>query len=355
MTAHTPIDLADSRPAALSATDTPGKLHPIWIVLPLMLIAALATGLYYWSDQVGEETAALEQAAMAETSRVAALDELTEGEQAEIVIEGASAQERNDQIPLSGLPIENAAAFSAITAASPQYGSAHKCLTQAIYYEAANESVAGKRAVAQVVLNRLRHPAYPASVCGVVYEGVNRPVCQFSFTCDGSLLRKPMARQWNESRQVAAAALAGSTEKSVGTSTHYHADYVVPRWAFTLAKVEKIGRHIFYRFPGRGGKTAAFTSRWTGREAVPSLSVAALTAMLDDEGELDIPVEPEYVEGLTVTPLVSDRHAATDVGGRLDTTREWRLKIPDPVEASSGYRQSLEQQRAAAATPREGE
>src|SRR3546814_8987348 len=91
--------------------------------------------------------------------------------------------------------------FAVISTSSPQYASAHRCLTQAIYYEAANEPLKGKRAVAQVVLNRLRHPAYPNSVCGVVYEGVNDPVCQFSFTCDGSLLRQPMARQWNESRR----------------------------------------------------------------------------------------------------------------------------------------------------------
>src|SRR3546814_6638838 len=144
--------------------------------------------------------------------------------------------------------------FAVISTSSPQYASAHRCLTQAIYYESANEPLKGKRAVAQVVLNRLRHPAYPNSVCGVVYEGVNDPVCQFSFTCDGSLLRQPMARQWNESRRVAAEALAGTVEPSVGSATHYHADYVLPRWAYTLAKIEKIGVHVFYRFPGRAGR-----------------------------------------------------------------------------------------------------
>src|SRR6476660_5886742 len=62
-----------------------------------------------------------------------------------------------------------------------------QCLTQAIYYEARNQSDDGERAVAQVVLNRVRHPAFPNTVCGVVYQGAVRPGggCQFTFTCDG--------------------------------------------------------------------------------------------------------------------------------------------------------------------------
>ena len=67
------------------------------------------------------------------------------------------------------------------------------CLTQAVYYEAGFEPLEGRRAVAQVVLNRMRHPAFPKSVCGVVYQGARDPVCQFSFVCDGSLYRAPGA------------------------------------------------------------------------------------------------------------------------------------------------------------------
>ncbi|WP_398286925.1 cell wall hydrolase [Sphingomonas daechungensis] len=63
-------------------------------------------------------------------------------------------------------------------------------MTSAVYYEAGQESLDGQRAVAQVVLNRVRHPAFPANVCGVVYEGSTRATgCQFTFTCDGSLMR----------------------------------------------------------------------------------------------------------------------------------------------------------------------
>ena len=127
--------------------------------------------------------------------------------------------------------------------ASPQFLSALDCLTQAVYYEAGFESEAGKRAVAQVVLNRVRHPAFPKSVCGVVYQGSERTTgCQFSFTCDGSLARIPARTAWGSARQVAQSALSGWVERSVGTATHYHANYVVPYWASSLDKIVQIGR-----------------------------------------------------------------------------------------------------------------
>src|SRR5206468_3935199 len=99
------------------------------------------------------------------------------------------------------------------------------CLTQAIYYEAASEGVDGGRAVAQVILNRMRHPGFPASVCGVVYEGSDRGTgCQFTFTCDGSLLRPHVDSLWTRSRKIAEQALAGNVFAPVGHATHYHAD-----------------------------------------------------------------------------------------------------------------------------------
>lgn len=307
-------------------------------------VAALVLAL---SFSFGSSDPSLAETGIAMKAReVAQLKSLDTGEQAEILIEGESAEERNELIPVSGLPREEMGGFAAIQLKSAQYGTALKCLTQAVYYEAANEPTQGKRAVAQVVLNRLKHPAYPNSVCGVVYEGVNRPVCQFSFTCDGSLLRKPMARQWAESQAVAKAALAGSVEKTVGSATHYHADYVLPRWAFTLGKIDKIGAHIFYRFPGSAGSQRAFSRRWSGSEYIPQLSDARLHAMLAANME---PVLPEYTPGTTVVPHVTDRHAPADVGGRLDTTKTWRLSIPDPVAASGSYQSAREQQGEAVA------
>ena len=306
-----------------------------WIRKGLVLAAVLALGIAGSNHLTDTEARAAINVRPEQARMLAAM---STGEQAGVMTTGKSAQERNALIRVSGLPLERPGRLAVLATGTPAYDTALKCLTQAIYYEAANEPLAGKRAVAQVVINRLRHPAYPDSVCGVVYEGSNKRVCQFSFTCDGSLLRAPSRLRWDESRRVAAAALAGETEASVGTATHYHADYVLPRWAFTLAKIEKIGAHIFYRFPGTWGRSGAFSDAWSGQEYIPQLDYARLRAELD--GRL-AGMEEAYVSGLTVTPHVADRHAANDVGGRLDTTKTWRLTIPDSVSVSQGYRATL--------------
>ncbi|OYX62796.1 MAG: cell wall hydrolase [Novosphingobium sp. 32-60-15] len=143
-----------------------------------------------------------------------------------------------------------------------------QCLTAAIYYEAASEPDAGQRAVAQVVLNRVAHPAWPNTVCGVVYQGSERPSCQFSFACDGSMARKPMAAFWDRARRVASDALAGYVYAPAGLATHYHTTAVHPYWAPSLTFLGTIGAHRFYRWAGNAGKPAAFTARYTGGEPV---------------------------------------------------------------------------------------
>ncbi|MFL6721790.1 MAG: cell wall hydrolase [Sphingomonas sp.] len=155
------------------------------------------------------------------------------------------------------------------------------CLASAIYYEAGNQDQNGERAVAQVVLNRVRHPAFPASVCGVVYQGSTRATgCQFTFTCDGSLSRQPNVDGWRRATQVAEAALAGSVYAPVGWATHYHADYVVPYWAATMAKNAVVGAHLFYRWAGGWGQPAVFAKSNDGREpSAGALRAAALAAV----------------------------------------------------------------------------
>ena len=151
-----------------------------------------------------------------------------------------------------------------------------RCLANAIYYEAALEPLDGQRAVAQVVLNRLRDRNFPKSICGVVYEGWERPTgCQFSFTCNGALIHHPLPQLFAETRKVAEAALNGYVMTEVGVATHYHADYVSPAWAPTLIKIGQIGAHIFYRWHGHAGLPAAFTGAYAGGET--RLSEAVLT------------------------------------------------------------------------------
>jgi len=150
---------------------------------------------------------------------------------------------------------------------------AQDCLAQAIWYEAASESEAGQRAVAQVVLNRVAHPSWPASVCGVVYEGSNRSTgCQFTFTCDGSLRRKASGKSWQRAQHIAQEALSGSVYAPIGHATHYHTLWVNPYWASSLDHIGTIGAHHFYRNRGSAGKKAAFTQNYAGSE--PSVSQA---------------------------------------------------------------------------------
>ncbi|MCB2057060.1 MAG: cell wall hydrolase [Novosphingobium sp.] len=141
------------------------------------------------------------------------------------------------------------------------------CLTAAVYYEAASEPDQGQRAVAQVVLNRVAHPSYPKTVCGVVYQGSERSTgCQFSFTCDGALSRRPSAFFWDRARRVAAAALSGAVEPSVGLATHYHTIAVHPYWAPSLNYLITVGAHRFYSFKGRAGDAGAFRFAYGGGE-----------------------------------------------------------------------------------------
>ena len=259
------------------------------------------------------------------------------------------AQSRNLVIPMMKARLETAGRFAGIPMSSASYKTASQCLAQAVYYEAALEPEKGQRAVAQVVLNRVRHPAYPNTVCGVVYQGYNRPVCQFSFTCDGALTRTPQANLWKQAKAVARDALSGHVVADVGTATHYHADYVVPKWAYTLGKITQIGRHIFYRFPGSPGRAASFYRGWGGSEYLPQVDFERFR--LAAQAEEQVVMEETFTPGLTVAPDVKDRHAAADVGGRIDTTKTWRLSIPDPVSASAGYRSTLTEQGEAVAQP----
>jgi spore germination cell wall hydrolase CwlJ-like protein len=162
------------------------------------------------------------------------------------------------------------------------------CLTQAVYYEAATEGSDGQRAVAQVILNRMRHPGFPSTVCGVVYQGSELPTgCQFTFTCDGSLARPPIPSVWTKARKVAVEALAGHVFAAVGHATHYHADYVLPYWADSLAKQVQIGHHIFYRLKGGLGTDRAFSQRYAGKEPdlTPPPSTVAVASQAAEQAQ----------------------------------------------------------------------
>ena len=157
-----------------------------------------------------------------------------------------------------------------LRAGAAEKAAALQCLTAAIYYEAALEPREGQQAVAQVVLNRMRHPGYPKSVCGVVFQGSDRPGCQFSFACDGSMARPPVAWAWRNAREVAEQALDGFVMTRVGTATHYHTSWVMAAWTPTLLKVAQIGAHLFFRPLGPAGDPSEFRAHYGGGEAAAS-------------------------------------------------------------------------------------
>ena len=182
---------------------------------------------------------------------------------------GLDARKRNAAMPAATGALQPARPFIFKASTESDRRRALRCLSQAIYYEAALESTQGQEAVAQVILNRVRDPNYPNSICGVVFQGAERSTgCQFSFTCDGALSQPPVAWAWDRGSKVAERALAGHVALRVGTATHYHADYVFPWWSPTLAKIDQIGAHIFYRWKGVYGETSAFRQAYAGREPV---------------------------------------------------------------------------------------
>lgn len=184
----------------------------------------------------------------------------------------ASASDQNAARPFGTRPITPASGFVSGLSGADLYR-AESCLAIAGLYEA-GPSRDDQRPVMQVVLNRVRHPAWPNSVCGVVFQGAARATgCQFSFTCDGSMARRRYSdAQYQSAKTLAATMLRGTRDARVGWSTHYHTDWVYPYWSDSLDKTAAIKTHIFFRWPGYWGTAAAFTQK-------PSSSESAISAI----------------------------------------------------------------------------
>lgn len=160
-----------------------------------------------------------------------------------------------------------------------------RCLAVAIYFEARGEPVNGQAAVGQVILNRVRSPLFPETICGVVYQGQMNPGCQFSFTCDGKTDNPRNDAQWAQAQDIARRIMAGELWlPEVGYSTYYHANYVSPYWKGSMSKIDKIGRHIFYKKRNEEPyvvEASAGDAQPTGQpEAESSTSMFSLTPAL---------------------------------------------------------------------------
>ena len=214
---------------------------------------------------------------------------------------------------------------------------ASDCLTAAIYYEARSEPLDGQQAVAQVVLNRVRDRAFPKTVCGVVYQGHERSTgCQFSFTCDGSMLRRRNEAAWERSKLVADAALDGYVYAPAGSATHYHASYMVPWWAPSLTRIGLIGSQIFYRWKSGLERALAFRQDYAGFE--PEIG-SSLPVIASDTTASGVTI---HFGGGDVESSVVVHHGATPDGAvipvtQLTTTAGVRVhrNVDGPV--SGGY------------------
>jgi hypothetical protein len=189
-----------------------------------------------------------------------------------------------------------------------------ECMTSAILHEAGFEPSEGQEAVAEVILNRLRSPAFPKTVCAVVFQGSERRTgCQFSFTCDGSLRKVLPLSAFIRAREVAGRAIDGQLTAHTFGATHYHADYVLPYWAPTLVRVATIGRHIFYRQPG-GSEFSQLARYAASGEQVPAIigsivATASSSAVPEARGQQRRERERFMPWGLAPRPVLQSQSA----------------------------------------------
>jgi spore germination cell wall hydrolase CwlJ-like protein len=252
----------------------------------VMLLAALAM-LVVWQLQRNAGPPALSRDHVKLEDLPARPEDIeAHGNAAKSVLEPDDARKKNAAVAFAEGPLRAARPF--VFAGSDQdRAMARQCLAAAVLYEAGDDAI-GEAAVAQVVLNRVRHSAFPGTVCGVVYQGSQRSTgCQFTFTCDGSLRRQMSDAAWARARIVADRALSGQVDASVGLATHYHTDWVYPYWSPELSKLARVGTHLFFGWPGSWGGPGAFGRKYRGNEAVAGVAGAvtpeASEAQLVDE------------------------------------------------------------------------
>ena len=250
---------------------------PALALVGLLLLPFLFLGLFHQTppSPVHDREAAVEQV----LPLPAVPDLPATGEDTVILSQLAAddAQARNAAVGFAEAGPGKATPFS-FRGSSADRARARDCLALAGMAEAGGGD-GDQRAVMQVILNRVRHPAFAKTVCGVVFEGSQRPTgCQFSFTCDGSLARRYSDAAWRAARARADEMLAGAIDATVGNATHFHANYVYPWWSDKLDKVAQVGPHIFFRWRGFWGTRNALSARYGGGEPDPlRLQETALT------------------------------------------------------------------------------
>lgn len=219
-----------------------------------------------------------------------------------------TALTQNSATPFVKGPITPARAFK-FTGSTADRMQATECLALTAMAEAGG-SDPGQRAVIQVVLNRVRHPAFPKTVCGVVFQGSERATgCQFTYTCDGSLARRYPDSAWQAARKRAREALDGYVYKPVGLATHYHTNWVYPYWSSSLDKLAQVDTHLFFRWRGFWGTPAAVRSNYRGGE--PSFAALVSQVKVTEPTATDAPLDPasEAAEVAKIGTLAAGKSA----------------------------------------------
>ncbi|WP_194953387.1 cell wall hydrolase [Sphingopyxis solisilvae] len=186
---------------------------------------------------------------------------------------------------------------------------ARDCLAAAMLYEAGDDAK-GQQAVGQVVINRARHPAFPKSICGVVFQGSERVTgCQFTFTCDGALNRRYSDAAWQRARNNADLMLSGGTYPPVGLATHYHTDWVRPYWSDSLEKIAIVDTHLFFRWPGYWGTPGAFRGAVSGSDG-PVAKLAAISPL----HAMALGLPTEFAAGVDANAAVGEARVVAGAG-----------------------------------------
>lgn len=297
-------------------------------IVPAALGAAPVLAAIAACQLSGLEPPNLDAITLAETRRGADLAELPGRGGDAPLLNGApllpmdEARARNAAVPFYAGRIEPAARFR-FTGSPVDLSRATECLALAAMAEA-GPSDQGQRAVIQVVLNRVRHPAFARTVCGVVFEGSERRTgCQFTFTCDGSLERRYSDPAWLAARARAMEALNGAVFAPVGNATHYHTDWVFPWWSPKLVKLARVETHLFLRWPGYWGSKAAGNIPYRGGEP-------------DIRPLLDGPASAATDAALPLPELPADTPAVT--GGQVemrDTTGRANFVVIDAASSAA--------------------
>lgn len=254
---------------------TASTLPPRWLTIVLALIALAAIALPL-AVALNPPKIPVQQRHALQPTRIVSPAELPPVEPVRFQdLAPDDARAWNAQVPFVAGPNPAARPFK-LSGTAEDRARATDCMAAAMLYEAGDDPV-GERAVGQVVINRARHPAFPKTICGVVFQGSERRTgCQFTFTCDGAMARAPNPAAWERARKLAAVALDGAVFAKVGYATHYHTDWVVPYWSASLDKIAAVDTHLFFRWTGWWGTPPAFRRTVSGTEPVIS-QLAALS------------------------------------------------------------------------------